>query len=144
MKTIKIRSPFWIGDTVFLTERSESDRTKFLVRKAIVEELTFSQKENDILEYRVKFYDNCETKSCHMSELLNSEKLAKDAVDMANSYCEDYENLIHLGVIRGPILGIVNLCERNDKYKWYEIRVPDDDRDLHINERNYIENEKEI
>ncbi len=49
MKTIKIRSPFWIGDTVFLTERSESDRTKFLVRKAIVEELTFSQKENDIL-----------------------------------------------------------------------------------------------
>ena len=88
MKTIKVRSPFWIGDTVFLTERSESDRTKFLVRKAIVEELTFSQKENDILEYQVKFYDNCKTKSCHMSELLNSEKLAKDAVDMANSYCE--------------------------------------------------------
>lgn len=143
MKTIKVRSPFWLGDTVFLTERSESDRTKFLVRKAIVEELTFSQKENDILEYRVKFYDNCKTRSCQMSELLNSEKLAKDAVDMANSYCEYYENLIHLGVIRGPIIGIVNLCERNDKYKWYAIRVPDDDRDLlHINGRNYIVDRK--
>lgn len=51
MKTIKVRSPFWLGDTVFLTERLESDQTKFLVRKAIVEELTFSQKENDILKY---------------------------------------------------------------------------------------------
>ena len=142
MKTIKIRSPFWIGDTVFLTERSESDQTKFLVRKAIVEELTFSQKENDILEYRVKFYDNCKTKSCHMSELLNSEKLAKDAVDMANLYCKEYENLIHLGVIRGPILGIVNLCERNDKYKWHVIRVQDNDKDLHINGRNYIVDRK--
>ena len=78
-----------------------------------------------------------------MSELLNSEKLAKDAVDMANLYCEEYENLIHLGVIRGPILGIVNLCERNDKYKWHAIRVPDDDRDLlHINGRNYIVDRK--
>ncbi len=67
-----------------------------------------------------------------MSELLNSEKLAKDAVDMANSYCEDYENLIHLGVIRGPILGIVNLCERNDKYKWHVIEVPDDDTEIFI------------
>lgn len=132
MKTIKVRSPFWLGDTVFLTERLESDQTKFLVRKAIVEELTFSQKENDILKYRVKFYDNCKTKSCHMSELLNSERLAKDAVDMANSYSEDYEDLIRLGVIRGPILGIVNLCERNDKYKWHVVRVPDDDGDLHI------------
>ncbi len=132
MKTIKIKSPFWLGDTVFLTERSKLDQTKFLVRKAIVKELKFSQKENDILEYRVKFCDNHETKSCCMDELLNNENLARDAVDMVNSSLKDYEDLIRLGVIQGPIIGVVNSCERNDKYKWHEVRVPDNDGDLHI------------
>lgn len=132
MKTIKIKSPFWLGDTVFLIERLKSDQTKFLVRKAIVKELKFSQKENDILEYQVKFCDNHETKSCYMYELLNNEKLARDAVDMANSSLKDYEDFIRLGVIRGPIIEVINSCERNDKYKWHEVRVPDDDGDLHI------------
>lgn len=132
MKTIKIKSPFWLGDTVFLTERLKSDQTKFLVRKAIVKELKFSQKENDILEYQVKFCDNHETKSFYMYELLNNEKLARDAVDMANSSLKDYEDLICFGVVRGPIIKVINSCERNDKYKWHKVRVPDDDGDLHI------------
>lgn len=100
-----------MGDTVFLTERLKSDQTKFLVRKAIVKELKFSQKENDILEYQVKFCDNHETKSCYMYELLNNEKLARDAVDMANSSLKDYEDFIRLGVIRGRSLRSLTLAK---------------------------------
>lgn len=132
MKTIIIKSPFWLGDIVFVTDGSKFDQIGFLVRKAVVKELIFSQKKNKILEYKVEFCDNHETMSCYLSELLNDEKHAQDLVDEINSCLEDYKNLVRSGYMPITVDNIINDYERNDKYEWHKVRVPDDNGNLHI------------
>lgn len=132
MKTIIIESPFWLGDIVFVTDGSKFDQIGFLVRKAVVKELIFSQKKNRILEYKVEFCDNHETMSCYLSELLNDEKHAQDLVDEINSCLEDYKNFVRSGFMPNRIDDIINDYERNDKYMWYKVKVPDDNGTVHI------------
>lgn len=132
MKTVVIDLPFWLGDIVFVTDGSKFDQIGFLVRKAVVKELIFSQKKNSVLEYKVEFCDNHEIMSCYLSELLNDEKQAQELVDEINSCLEDYKNFVRSGFMPNRVDNIINDYERNDRYEWHKVRVPDDDGNIHI------------